>query len=125
MKKTQRHKGKGTTRVVTREVKQDSFFSFFSPPKQPERKEGDDEDDEEEEVDEETQRKIAMDYQMGEVLKERIVPHAVMWFTGQGDDESDDDDEDYDDEDDDEDDEDDGDAVHQGRALRHVRFLRA
>ena len=36
IKKKQKHKGKGTTRMVTKTVQNDSFFNFFSPPKGPE-----------------------------------------------------------------------------------------
>ena len=36
IKKKQKHKGRGTTRMVTKTVQNDSFFNFFSPPKVPE-----------------------------------------------------------------------------------------
>ncbi len=32
VKKRQKHKNRGTIRVVTKEVKTDSFFNFFTPP---------------------------------------------------------------------------------------------
>jgi nucleosome assembly protein 1-like 1 len=32
VKKRQKHKNRGTIRVVTKEVQTDSFFNFFSPP---------------------------------------------------------------------------------------------
>ena len=32
VKKKQKHKGRGTTRTVTKTVQNDSFFNFFSPP---------------------------------------------------------------------------------------------
>ena len=36
VKKKQKHKGRGTTRMVTKTVHNDSFFNFFSPPNVPE-----------------------------------------------------------------------------------------
>jgi nucleosome assembly protein 1-like 1 len=32
VKKRQKHKNRGTIRVVTKEVQTDSFFNFFTPP---------------------------------------------------------------------------------------------
>jgi nucleosome assembly protein 1-like 1 len=65
------------------------------------------------------------DYDVGSALKEKIIPHAVEWFTGEAaelededfDDEGieEDDEEEEDDEDDDEDDEDDDDTPQRGR----------
>merc|ERR1712112_713203 len=78
--------------MVTKEVKADSFFHFFSPPALPE--------DPEAEVDEEVQMLLQQDFQIGHYLRERIVPRAVLFFTGeeQGDDEEESDDDDSDDE---------------------------
>ena len=36
IKKTQKHKGRGTKRTVTKTVQADSFFNFFNPPDVPE-----------------------------------------------------------------------------------------
>lgn len=36
IKKKQKHKGRGTTRTITKTVQNDSFFNFFSPPTVPE-----------------------------------------------------------------------------------------
>ncbi|KAL7309098.1 histone chaperone [Mucor circinelloides] len=108
--KKQRHKGTNKTRVVKRTVPSNSFFYFFSPPTIP---------DEEEEIDEEEAEgldaKLEADYEMGEEFKDKIIPHAVDYFTGKAlqyedyDDEEDFDDEYYEDEDDDEDDDDEDD----------------
>jgi nucleosome assembly protein 1-like 1 len=74
VKKKQR-KGK-QTRVVTTQEPCDSFFLFFAPPTL-------NEDDDEEGSDfEELEQRIEMDYEIGRILKERIIPHAVDWFTG-------------------------------------------
>merc|ERR1712233_109131 len=79
--------------TVTKEVKADSFFHFFSPPALPE--------DPEAEGDEEVQMLLQQDFQIGHYLRERIVPRAVLFFTGeeQGDDEEESDNEDEDDDD--------------------------
>eukprot|EP00967_Tisochrysis_lutea_P075089 scaffold101039_cov21-Tisochrysis_lutea.AAC.1 len=62
----------------------DSFFNFFSPPDVPA------EDDEmEEEQMEELQALIEADYevsgraQVGATIKEKLIPHAVHWYTGE------------------------------------------
>ncbi|KAI8984456.1 hypothetical protein BDF20DRAFT_905355 [Mycotypha africana] len=115
----QRHKGTNKTRVVKRTVPSNSFFYFFSPPVIP---------DENEEIDEEEAEgldaKLEADYEMGEEFKDKIIPHAVDYFTGKAlqyenydeedyDDyyEDEDDDEDEEDEDDEDDDDDDTDAA--------------
>ena len=55
---------------------------------------------------EQLQDAMEMDYEMGSIIKDKIIPDAVSWFTGAAN-EDDSDDEDYDeDEDDDEDDDD-------------------
>ncbi|CAO3624477.1 unnamed protein product [Mucor fragilis] len=92
--KKQRHKGTNKTRVVKRTVPAETFFNFFNPPTIPE---------EDAELDEEEAEgldaKLEADYEMGEEFKEKIIPHAVDFFTGKALDY-----EDYDDEDDFEDD---------------------
>lgn len=99
IKKKQKHKGRGTTRTVTKTVQNDSFFNFFSPPEQPEN------EDEENEDDEDVEALLAADYEIGHFLRERIVPRAVLYFTGEALDEDEDDEDDYDDEGDEEGDE--------------------
>ncbi|KAI8968999.1 hypothetical protein BDF20DRAFT_907825 [Mycotypha africana] len=114
--KKQRHKGTNKTRVVKRTVPAETFFNFFNPPVLP----VDDADLDEEEA-ETLDAKLEADYEMGEEFKEKIIPHAVDFFTGKAldyedyDEEDDfeddffseDDDENSDDIDDDEDDDDD------------------
>ena len=67
--------------------------------------------EEDEEIDEEEmeqlQEVMEADYEMGAAIKERLIPHAVSWFTGEAAEMEMMDDEDEDDEDDDEDDDDD------------------
>jgi len=105
-----KQKKKGKVRTVKVEEPCDSFFQFFDPPEPPE---------EAEEVDEEEmeqlQEEMEHDYEVGCLIKDKVVPRACAWFTGMAidpaeefddDDDEDDDDEDDDDEDDDDDDDD-------------------
>ena len=73
IKKTQKHKGRGTKRTITKTVQNDSFFNFFTPPEVPESEEGD----------EDTEALLAADFEIGHFIRERIVPRAVLYFTGE------------------------------------------
>jgi len=75
IKKKQKHKGRGQTRVVTKQVQADSFFNFFNPPTVPEGSES--------EVDEETEALLGADFEIGHFIRERVVPRAVLFFTGE------------------------------------------
>ena len=105
----------------------ESFFNFFSPPKPP----GDDEGDASSDIEE----RLELDYQLGEDIKEKLIPRAIDWFTGEAlqfeqldddmedgqfEDEDDEDDEDLS-EDRDEDEEDDDDVRYTG--LKWMRLL--
>lgn len=88
------------TRVVKKTVPTESFFNFFSPPVAP----GDDED-----VEEDIEERLELDYQLGEDIKEKLIPRAIDWFTGEAlafEELGDDDDAEFEDEDDDDDEED-------------------
>ncbi|KAL4244596.1 nucleosome assembly protein (NAP) family protein [Abortiporus biennis] len=106
--KKQRNKNTNRTRLVRKARPTESFFNFFSPPVPPAEDALETGELDEEELDE-LDEKLEIDYQIGEDLKEKIIPKAVDWFTGkalelEG---LDEDDEDYEDiDDDDEDDED-------------------
>ncbi|KAG8086228.1 hypothetical protein GUJ93_ZPchr0010g9174 [Zizania palustris] len=117
-------KGSKNTKPITKTENCESFFNFFSPPQVP---------DDEEEIDEDTaeqlQNQMEQDYDIGSTIRDKIIPHAVSWFTGEAaqdedfegimdDDEDDDEDDDNDDEDDedDEDEDDDADDKKGGRA---------
>ncbi|KAH0951729.1 hypothetical protein HN011_001707 [Eciton burchellii] len=95
IKKNQKHKSRGSMRTVTKTVQNDSFFNFFSPPNVP--------DDSEAELDEETQALLTSDFEIGHYIRERIVPRAVLYYTGEG---LEDEDEDYEDEEEGDDDDD-------------------
>ncbi|KAI1920144.1 histone chaperone [Ophidiomyces ophidiicola] len=102
--KKQRNKNTKQTRVVKVTLPTESFFNFFSPPKPPQ--------DSEEEIAEDIEERLELDYQLGEDIKEKLIPRAIDWFTGEAiqfeeydaqlddDDFDDDDDEDEDDDDD-------------------------
>ncbi|SGY13972.1 BQ5605_C010g06013 [Microbotryum silenes-dioicae] len=64
------------TRIVKKVVPTDSFFSFFSPPSPPS------DEDSENDIDEDIDEKLELDYQIGEDIKERVVPRAVSYFDG-------------------------------------------
>nr|GEX42132.1 nucleosome assembly protein 1;4-like [Tanacetum cinerariifolium] len=100
---------------ITKTENCESFFNFFNPPQIP---------DDEEEIDEDTaellQNQMEQDYDIGSTIRDKIIPHAVSWFTGEAaendeydiedDDEEDDEEPEDDDDDDDDDDEDDEDV---------------
>jgi nucleosome assembly protein 1-like 1 len=108
--KKQRNKTTKQTRIVKKTVPTESFFNFFSPPKAP--------NDEDDDAASDIEDRLELDYQLGEDIKEKLIPRAIDWFTGEalafeeldeddlGDfDEDDDEDEDDDDASDDHDDE--------------------
>jgi len=99
IKKKQKHKSRGSVRTITKTVQNDSFFNFFSPPPIPE--------DEDAEVDEDTRALLAADFEIGHYIRERIVPRAVLYFTGEALDDDYDDDEEGEEEDDENEDDDD------------------
>jgi nucleosome assembly protein 1-like 1 len=76
--KKQRNKNTKQTRIVKKSVPTESFFNFFSPPQPPK-----EDDDEDEEVDEDIEDRLELDYQLGEDIKEKLIPRAIDWFTGE------------------------------------------
>lgn len=99
--KRQRNKATNRTRVVRRSKPAESFFNFFTPP---EPIDADNEDDLEDEEIKDVQENLEMDYQLGQDLKDRVIPRAIDYFTGKAleweDDEDEDDYSDFDDDDD-------------------------
>lgn len=69
--------GTNQTRIVKRSVPLDSFFNFFKPPEP--HKEG---EEEEEEVDDDLDERLELDYNIGEDIKEKLIPRAIDWYTG-------------------------------------------
>ncbi|KAI3727331.1 hypothetical protein L1987_67144 [Smallanthus sonchifolius] len=105
-------KGSKNAKPITKTENCESFFNFFNPPQVPE-----DDDDIDEELAEELQNQMEQDYDIGSTIRDKIIPHAVSWFTGEAvqedefegieDDDDIDDEDEEDDEDEDEDDDDD------------------
>ncbi|CAF4761605.1 unnamed protein product [Pieris macdunnoughi] len=93
IKKKQKHKSRGSVRTVTKLVQADSFFNFFSPPSVPE--------DLNSTIASDTQMLLALDFEVGHYIRERVVSRAVLLYTGEG---LDEDDEDYEEEEEEEDD---------------------
>jgi len=116
--KKQKNKANKKVRVVKTLVPQDSFFRFFSPPELPEKGEkdedGEGDEDDEDFVPPELETQLELDFELGEVLKTKIIPDAVHWFTGEAlqydQDYEDYDEEEYDEDEDDEEGEDDDDG---------------
>ncbi|KAJ3121623.1 hypothetical protein HK098_003515 [Nowakowskiella sp. JEL0407] len=111
--KKQRHKATNKVRTIKKEIQTDTFFNFFNPPKASESEEDPEVDD-----------MLESDYEIGELIKEKMIPKAVDWFTGKAleyeesliDDEFFDGLESGDDDDDNDDDDDDDDDADAGRA---------
>eukprot|EP00271_Cylindrocystis_brebissonii_P014329 TRINITY_DN3564_c0_g1_i3.p1 TRINITY_DN3564_c0_g1~~TRINITY_DN3564_c0_g1_i3.p1 ORF type:complete len:189 (-),score=95.34 TRINITY_DN3564_c0_g1_i3:896-1462(-) len=75
----QKPKGSKAGRPVMVKVADlDSFFSFFSPAEVP----GEDEEFTEEEA-EALQEVMELDYELGTVFTDHLIPNAVRWFTGE------------------------------------------
>ncbi|KAL4974289.1 NAP-domain-containing protein [Aspergillus desertorum] len=105
--KKQRNKNTKQTRVVKITVPTESFFNFFAPPQPP----ADDDDT----VATDIEERLELDYQLGEDIKEKLIPRAIDWFTGEalqfeelGDDMDPDEFDEFDDEDEDSDEDEDG-----------------
>lgn len=106
--KKQRNKNTKQTRVVKVTVPTESFFNFFSPPQPP--------TDDDDTIATDIEERLELDYQLGEDIKEKLIPRAIDWFTGEalqfeelGDDMDADEFDDEDDEDEEEDEDDDDD----------------
>merc|ERR1712000_586667 len=76
--KKQRNKTTKQTRIVKRTAPCESFFLFFSPPKPPK----EDEEDDDADVASDIEERLEFDYQLGEDIKEKLIPRAIDWFTG-------------------------------------------
>jgi len=88
VKKKQKQKGGNQVRFVTKTVKTDSFFNFFDPP----------DIENEDELDEETEELLAADFEIGDFFRQRMIPKAVLFYTGEAMEEFEDSDEEDEDE---------------------------
>ncbi|RCV27022.1 hypothetical protein SETIT_5G292200v2 [Setaria italica] len=95
-------KGSKHTEPIIKTEDCESFFNFFNPPQVP------DDDFIDEDTAEQLQDQMEQDYDIGSTIRDKIIPHAVSWFTGEAQDEDYDDtilEDDENNSDDDEDDE--------------------
>ncbi|WJX28347.1 Nucleosome assembly protein 1 [Trifolium repens] len=106
-------KGSKNAKPITKTETCESFFNFFNPPEVPE-----DDEDIDEDLAEELQNQMEQDYDIGSTIRDKIIPHAVSWFTGEAaqgeefgdlDDEEEDEDDDGDEDEEEEDEEEDED----------------
>ncbi|KAH0563180.1 hypothetical protein GP486_002256 [Trichoglossum hirsutum] len=74
--KKQRNRNTKQTRIVKKTVPTESFFNFFNPPKAPS-------DDNDVEATSDIEERLELDYQLGEDIKEKLIPRAIDWFTGE------------------------------------------
>lgn len=74
--KNQRHKATGNVRSITKEVEVESFFHFFD--KSPVI---DEENMDEEEL-ASLEEEIQVDFEIGDIIKSKIIPKAFDWFSG-------------------------------------------
>lgn len=88
------NKADGRVREKKKDVERDSFFYFFKPPQVST-------DTPEEEVDEELAAIMSVDFELGEVIRQTIIPKAALYYIGYMAEDEDDDDEDDSDLDDD------------------------
>nr|B9FU45.2 RecName: Full=Nucleosome assembly protein 1-like 4 [Oryza sativa Japonica Group] len=65
-----------STKPITKTEECESFFNFFSPPQVP-----DDDAKIDENTAEELQNQMERDYDIASTLRDKIIPHAVSWFT--------------------------------------------
>lgn len=82
-RRKQRNKTTKQTRTIEKLTPAESFFNFFDPPKPPAKDDEDEEnEDEEDEEEDDLEARLELDYQLGEEIKDRLIPRAVDWFTG-------------------------------------------
>ncbi|GAV90833.1 NAP domain-containing protein/NAD_binding_2 domain-containing protein [Cephalotus follicularis] len=124
LKKKPRKGAKNNT-PITKTEKCESFFNFFNPPQLPE-----DDDDIDVDIVEELQDLMEQDYNIGTTIRDKIIPHAVSWFTGEAvqgdeyggiDEEEEEEDEEEDDDDDDEEEEEEDDEEEEEEVVKGRR----
>lgn len=88
-RRKQRNKTTKQTRTIEKLTPTESFFNFFDPPRAPKEDEEHDDDDDDEDNDDEDadedadlEERLELDYQLGEEIKDRLIPRAIDWFTG-------------------------------------------
>lgn len=85
-RRKQRNKNTKQTRTIEKLTPTESFFNFFDPPAVPKINDDEDVNDEDAEEDDEDEEdlegRLELDYQLGEEIKDRLIPRAIDWFTG-------------------------------------------
>lgn len=76
-KRKQRNKHTKATRTIEKTIPVQSFFEFFNPPQPPSL-----EEEESGEYSDFLQEQLESDFDLGELIKEKIIPRAIDWFTG-------------------------------------------
>ncbi|EGD82692.1 hypothetical protein PTSG_03353 [Salpingoeca rosetta] len=71
-----RGRNAGQVRTVMKKLPRPSFFNFFSPPQV-------DPNEETPEVIQAATQVLNQDYEIGEIIRDSIIPQAVLWFTGE------------------------------------------
>jgi len=74
--KAKKGRGRGATPTITVTEKVESFFNFFEPIEVP------NEPVDEQEA-EQLEQDMEIDFDIGREIKDRVVPHAVLWYTGE------------------------------------------
>jgi len=69
-------RGKKSGKEGDKDEKAESFFNFFSPPQIPE-------DGKEDEMSDDERATLAIDFDVGFAIKEKLIPRAVLYFTGE------------------------------------------
>lgn len=80
-RRKQRNKTTKQTRTIEKLTPTESFFNFFDPPKPP-KADAEEEEEEDDEEDADLEERLELDYQLGEEIKDRLIPRAIDWFTG-------------------------------------------
>ncbi|KAJ6696411.1 TESTIS-SPECIFIC Y-ENCODED PROTEIN [Salix koriyanagi] len=70
--------GSKIAKTITTINKCESFFTFFTPPRIHENEDGRDDD-----AYDELQDRMEQDYNVGVIIRDKTIPHAVSWFTGE------------------------------------------
>ncbi|PNX60488.1 nucleosome assembly protein 1-like 1-like [Trifolium pratense] len=70
--------GSNNAKPINKTETCESFFNFFDPPEIPENHLNIGE-----EAVEELQKEMEHDYEIGSEIRDKIIPHAVSWFTGE------------------------------------------
>ncbi|XP_011008690.1 PREDICTED: nucleosome assembly protein 1;2-like [Populus euphratica] len=71
-------RGSKMAKTITKIKKSEIFFPFFPPPRIPVNEDGRDDD-----AYDELQDMIELDYIVGMIIRDKTIPHAVSWFTGE------------------------------------------